>query len=156
MPTSNFQPIRLLEPGFWLKFNYLTLKAPRKTASENVVCLCRLLHLLANFSNLQFAYRQTVWTQIRLLKDLSNWTSSIDKIIYYKFQIFKSRNVYDTAQGHGQVPFRIWAHDMVSIVQEGQNSNGECETSCHMSGSIIKRTHLLGKAEESRTLNIKI
>ena len=45
----------------------LTLKAPRKSASENVVCLCRLLHLLANFSNLHFAYRQTVWTQIRLL-----------------------------------------------------------------------------------------
>ena len=45
----------------------LTLKAPRKTASENVVCLCRLLNILANFSNLFFAYRQTVWTQIRLL-----------------------------------------------------------------------------------------
>ena len=30
----------------------LTLKAPRKTASENVVCLCCLLYLLANFSNL--------------------------------------------------------------------------------------------------------
>ena len=29
----------------------LTLKAPRKTASENVVCLCRLLNL-ADFSNL--------------------------------------------------------------------------------------------------------
>ena len=38
----------------------LTLKAPRKSTSENVVCLCRLLHLLANFSNLHFAYRQTV------------------------------------------------------------------------------------------------
>ena len=38
----------------------LTLKAPRKTASENVVCLCRLLNILANFSNLFFAYRQTV------------------------------------------------------------------------------------------------
>ena len=37
----------------------LTLKAPRKFASENVVCLCRLLHLLANFSNLHFPYRQT-------------------------------------------------------------------------------------------------
>ena len=46
---------------------YLTLKASRKSASENVVCLRRLLHLLANFSNLHFAYRQTVWTQIRLL-----------------------------------------------------------------------------------------
>ena len=45
----------------------LTLKAPRKTASENVVCLCRLLNILANFPNLHFAYRQTVWTQIRLL-----------------------------------------------------------------------------------------
>ena len=38
----------------------LTLKAPRKTASENVVCLCHLLNILADFSN-----RQTVWTQIR-------------------------------------------------------------------------------------------
>ena len=45
----------------------LTLNAPRKTASENVVCLCRLLNILANFSNLFFAYRQTVWTLIRLL-----------------------------------------------------------------------------------------
>ena len=46
--------------------NHLTLKTPRKPASENV-CLCRLLNILANFSNLFFAYRQTVWTQIRLL-----------------------------------------------------------------------------------------
>ena len=30
----------------------LTLKVPRKSASENVVCLCRLLNILANFSNL--------------------------------------------------------------------------------------------------------
>ena len=30
----------------------LTLKAPRKTASENVNCLCRLLNILADFSNL--------------------------------------------------------------------------------------------------------
>ena len=45
----------------------LTLKAPRKTASENVDCLCRLLNILANFSKLFFAYRQTVLTQIRLL-----------------------------------------------------------------------------------------
>ena len=30
----------------------LTLKAPRKTASENVVCLCHLLNILADFSNL--------------------------------------------------------------------------------------------------------
>ena len=42
----------------------LTLKAPRQTASENVVCLCRLLNILANFLKLFFAYRQTVWTQI--------------------------------------------------------------------------------------------
>ena len=27
----------------------LTHKAPRKTASENVVCLCRLLNILADF-----------------------------------------------------------------------------------------------------------
>ena len=31
---------------------FLTLKAQRKTASENVVCLCRLLNILADFSNL--------------------------------------------------------------------------------------------------------
>ena len=30
----------------------VTLKTPRKPASENVVCLCRLLNILANFSNL--------------------------------------------------------------------------------------------------------
>ena len=30
----------------------LTLKAPRKSASENVVCLCRLLNILADFPNL--------------------------------------------------------------------------------------------------------
>ena len=30
----------------------LTLKMPRKPASENVVCLSRLLNILANFSNL--------------------------------------------------------------------------------------------------------
>ena len=30
----------------------LTLKMPRKPASKNVVCLCRLLNILANFSNL--------------------------------------------------------------------------------------------------------
>ena len=30
----------------------LTLKMPRKPASENVVCLCCLLNILANFSNL--------------------------------------------------------------------------------------------------------
>ena len=52
---------------FFLGGQILTLKAPRKTASENVVCLCRLLNILANFSKLFFAYRQTVWTQIRLL-----------------------------------------------------------------------------------------
>ena len=31
---------------------HVTLKAPRNPASENVVCLCRLLNILANFSNL--------------------------------------------------------------------------------------------------------
>ena len=30
----------------------LTLRTPRKPASENVVCLCRLLNILANFLNL--------------------------------------------------------------------------------------------------------
>ena len=35
-----------------LTISRLTLKAPRTTASENVVCLCRLLNILADFSNL--------------------------------------------------------------------------------------------------------
>ena len=35
-----------------LFISLLTLKAPRKTASENVVCLCRLLNIIAAFSNL--------------------------------------------------------------------------------------------------------
>ena len=34
------------------KSTVLTLKMPRKPASENVVCLCHLLNILANFSNL--------------------------------------------------------------------------------------------------------
>ena len=58
-------PLKHLGPTDRLKI--LTLKAPRKPASENVVCLCRLLHLLANFSNIFFAYMQTVWTQISLI-----------------------------------------------------------------------------------------
>ena len=37
---------------FFRQLLTLTLKAPRKTASENVVCLCRLLNILADFSNL--------------------------------------------------------------------------------------------------------
>ena len=34
------------------KYSSLTLKTPRKSASENVVCFSRLLNILANFSNL--------------------------------------------------------------------------------------------------------
>ena len=37
---------------YWDIILSLTLKAPRESASENVVCLCRLLIILANFSNL--------------------------------------------------------------------------------------------------------
>ena len=36
----------------YMSANKLTLKTPRKPASENVVCLCRLLNILANFFNL--------------------------------------------------------------------------------------------------------
>ena len=43
----------VLQNKTWITSWYLlTLKMPRKTASENVVCLCRLLNILANFSNL--------------------------------------------------------------------------------------------------------
>ena len=45
----------------------LTFKMTIKPKSENVVCLCRLLNILANFFKLIFAYRQSVWTLIRLL-----------------------------------------------------------------------------------------
>ena len=40
---------------FWISLDTvftLNLKTPRKPASENVVCLCRLLNILANFSSL--------------------------------------------------------------------------------------------------------
>ena len=53
----------------WLTGLLFSLKMPRNPASENVVCLCHLLHLLANFFKIPFAYRQTVWTQIRLLQE---------------------------------------------------------------------------------------
>ena len=45
----------------------LTLKMPTKITSENLIYLYRLLHLPANLSNILFAFKQTVWTQIRLL-----------------------------------------------------------------------------------------
>ena len=41
-----------LDMAISLYHTVLTLKLPRKPASENVVCLCRLLNILANFSNL--------------------------------------------------------------------------------------------------------
>ena len=40
------------EALFSRKNKTLTIKMPRKPASENVVCICRLLNILANFSNL--------------------------------------------------------------------------------------------------------
>ena len=43
------------------KANILTLKTPRKPASENAVCLCLLLNILANFSNI-FLPRGAVWS----------------------------------------------------------------------------------------------
>ena len=36
----------------YYKLARLTLKMPRKPTSENVVCLYRLLKILANFSNI--------------------------------------------------------------------------------------------------------
>ena len=69
----------------------LTLKMPRKSASENVFCLCRLLNILANFSNLflytgkhmdsdQTASRGAVWSGSTLFaamtfKITSRWQS---------------------------------------------------------------------------------
>ena len=69
----------------------LTLKMPKKPASENVVCLCRLLNILANFSSLflhkansvdpdQTAPRGAVWSGFTLFakmtfKITSRWQS---------------------------------------------------------------------------------
>ena len=50
-----------------LSMEHLPLRCQEKLHLKNVICLCCLLHLLANFSNILFAYRQTVWNQIRLL-----------------------------------------------------------------------------------------
>ena len=44
----------------------LTLEMPRKPASENVVCLTSAEYSCKLFKPI-FAYRQTVWTLIRLL-----------------------------------------------------------------------------------------
>ena len=43
-----------LKPQFYtvVTIEVLTLTMPRKPASENIVCLCHLLNILANFSNL--------------------------------------------------------------------------------------------------------
>ena len=45
------QKIHLVKKKIALNYD-LTLKMPRKPASENVLCLCHLLNILANFSNL--------------------------------------------------------------------------------------------------------
>ena len=77
----------------WLALS-LTLKIPRKPASENVACLCRLLNILANFSNSktyfciqansvdpdQTAPREAVWSgsalcAIMTFKITSRWQS---------------------------------------------------------------------------------
>ena len=59
----------------------LILKTPRKPASENVVRLCRLLNILANFSNLflhtnsvdpdQTAPKGAVWSGSTLFAEIT-------------------------------------------------------------------------------------
>ena len=49
---DSFGSVYLIRGWSTFLFHKLTLKMPRKPASENVVCLCRLLNILANFSNL--------------------------------------------------------------------------------------------------------
>ena len=70
---------------FWTCFpRVLTLKMPRKPASENVVCLCRLLNIIANFSNLFLhtgkQWKGAVWSGSTLFakmtfKITSRWQS---------------------------------------------------------------------------------
>ena len=45
----------------------LPLKTPRKPASANVICFCHLLKFSCKHFKPIFAYRQIVWTKIRLL-----------------------------------------------------------------------------------------
>ena len=57
--AAHYEPLQCLHRYlYWsaglkgLIDNVLTLKMPRKPASETVVCLCCLLNILSNFSNL--------------------------------------------------------------------------------------------------------
>ena len=50
--------------GHVMEVHELTLKMPRKPASENVICLCRLQNILANLKPI-LSYKQTMWTLIR-------------------------------------------------------------------------------------------
>ena len=51
LPKRRFQQREMIS-SCGIKVFSLTLKMPRKLASENVFCSCRLLNILANFSNL--------------------------------------------------------------------------------------------------------
>ena len=97
---------------------------PRKPASENVVCLCRLLHLLANFSNILFAYRQTVWTQFRLLLDESqNLFPSWCHLCTRKTIV--GRQQFPVAHQTKQVPIAIlqhWLQHFVAYCKEMNQS----------------------------------
>ena len=55
-----FESPQWIEVSLW-HMPTLTLKMPRKAASENVVCLCRLLNILANFSNLFLHTGKQCW-----------------------------------------------------------------------------------------------
>ena len=50
--NNNHVENNLRETLVYVFSGLLTLKMPRKPASENVVCLCRLLNILAKFTNL--------------------------------------------------------------------------------------------------------
>ena len=102
-PSTNMAE-RHLSLNLWILL-YLTLKVPRKSASENVVCICRLLHLRANFSNLHFVYRQTVWTLIRhvlwsLWSDFSKLVleCSPTDLVVQAWILFRSVNMYGCRQ----------------------------------------------------------
>ena len=86
----------------------LTLKAPRKIASENVVCLCRLLNILADFSSLFLHTGKTVWTLIRLLlKEQSDLGPHCLQKWLLKSQADDNSNKYPKHMLHEQIRIRI-------------------------------------------------
>ena len=142
MPTSNFQPVRLLDPGYWYKPTYLiqtvqiqTICLMRKLTDLNLHCLQRHcaysgsvgpeLRQIGNISNFHLHashYRDLLlifklwWHFVNLLTSNSVWTSPI---IHSNF-VFQKLNI-------SCFDFRHTA--WLIFIVKGSNSNwfGNCQ-----------------------------